>query len=93
LSDFANVMVNSPTVTPEQVRAARAWLGWSRDDLSKRSGISPGAIGLYEQGRSLPYDGTLAKLKSCLETAGIEFLFAGNSGTGIRKRDGSATKE
>jgi transcriptional regulator with XRE-family HTH domain len=86
-------MVNSPVVTPEQVRASRAWLGWSRDDLSKRSGISPGAIGLYEQGRSLPYDETLAKLKTCLEAAGIEFLFSGNSGTGIRERGGSVAQE
>jgi transcriptional regulator with XRE-family HTH domain len=83
LSVFNKVRVNEPLVTPEQIRAARAWLSWSRNDLSAKSGISPGSIAMFEQGRSIPYDETLAKLRAAFEAAGIRFHFVGMSGTGI----------
>jgi transcriptional regulator with XRE-family HTH domain len=66
-------MVNSTDIAPTQLRAARAWLGWSQDELALRSGVSKHSIARYEQGRSLAYDGTLDKLKSTLELAGINF--------------------
>ena len=83
MSVFAQLMVNEPVVTPAQVRAARAWLSWSREDLSAKSGVSQRSIARYEQGRSVPYDDTLAKLKATFEAAGINFHFVGMSGTGI----------
>jgi predicted transcriptional regulator len=76
-------MVNEPVVTPEQVRAARAWLSWSQDDLSSKAGVSQRSIARYEQGRSVPYDDTLVKLRNAFEAAGIRFHFTGMSGTGI----------
>lgn len=76
-------MVNEPFVTPEQVRAARAWLHWSQEDLSTRSGVSPRSIARFEQGRSVPYADTLANLKQAFEAAGVRFLFVGASGVGI----------
>jgi len=72
-------MVNGADILPAQLRAARAWLGWSQDELAARSGVSKHAIARYEQGRSLAYDGTLAKLKSALEAAGIRFHFDGTT--------------
>ena len=85
MSVFTKVRVNEPVVTPEQIRAARAWLGWSRDDLSGKSGVSQGSIAMYEQGRSVPYDETLIKLKTALEAGGIRFHFVGSLGTGISR--------
>uniref|UniRef100_E6VQ06 Helix-turn-helix domain protein n=1 Tax=Rhodopseudomonas palustris (strain DX-1) TaxID=652103 RepID=E6VQ06_RHOPX len=85
MSVFTKLRVNEPLVTPEQIRAARAWLCWSRNDLSERSGVSPGSIAMYEQGRSVPYDDTLAKLRAAFEAAGIRFHFVGMSGTGISR--------
>jgi transcriptional regulator with XRE-family HTH domain len=76
-------MINEPFVTPEQVRAARAWLNWSQDDLAARSGVSQRSIARYEQGRSVPYEDTLAKLKYAFEAAGIRFHFVGMSAAGI----------
>jgi predicted transcriptional regulator len=76
-------MVNEPFVTREQVRAARAWLSWSQDDLSEKSGVSQRSIARYELGQSVPYEGTLRKLRSALEAAGIRFHFVGMSGKGI----------
>jgi hypothetical protein len=76
-------MVNRPVITPNQLRAARAWLGWTRGKLTLKSGISERAIARYELGRSVPYDETLAALRSTLEDAGILFHFVGSVGTGI----------
>jgi transcriptional regulator with XRE-family HTH domain len=70
-------MVDNADIAPTQLRAARAWLGWSQDELSLRSGVSKHSIARYEQGRSVAYDGTLAKLKSTLEAVGIHFHFDG----------------
>ena len=70
-------MVNDADIVPTQLRAARAWLGWSQDELALKSGVSKHSIARYEQGRSLAYDGTLAKLKIALEAAGIRFQFDG----------------
>lgn len=70
-------MVNDADIAPTQLRAARAWLGWSQDKLAIESGVSKHSIARYEQGRSVAYDDTLAKLKSALEAAGIRFHFDG----------------
>ncbi|MEH2472403.1 DNA-binding XRE family transcriptional regulator [Nitrobacteraceae bacterium AZCC 2161] len=70
-------MANNPDIAPPQLRAARAWLGWSQNKLALRSGVSKQSIARYEQGRSIAYDGTLAKLKGTLEAAGIRFHFDG----------------
>jgi transcriptional regulator with XRE-family HTH domain len=70
-------MVNNADIAPAQLRAARAWLGWSQDQLALNSGVSKHSIARYEQGRSVAYDDTLAMLKSTLEEAGITFHFDG----------------
>jgi predicted transcriptional regulator len=76
-------MVNQPPISPNQLRAARGWLGWTRGRLTLKSGISERAIARYELGRSVPHDETLSKLRSTLEEAGIRFHFTGKVGTGV----------
>lgn len=70
-------MVNGPDIAPAQLRAARAWLGWSQDELAIKSGVSKHSIARYERGRSVAYDNTLARLRGALEAAGIHFHFDG----------------
>jgi transcriptional regulator with XRE-family HTH domain len=77
LSQKERFIVNDADIVPAQLRAARAWLGWSQDELSSQSGVSKHSIARYEQGRSIAYDGTLAKLRIALEAAGIRFIFDG----------------
>jgi transcriptional regulator with XRE-family HTH domain len=79
----SRVRVNQ-LLSPAQARAARAWLEWSKEELSLRSGISEKSIARFEQGRSLPYDSTLLKLRETFETAGICFQFDGAAAKGIR---------
>jgi transcriptional regulator with XRE-family HTH domain len=77
------LMVNVALVTREQMRAARAWLNWSQDELSAKSGVSRRSIAMYEAGRTLPYDDTLEKLRHTFEAAGVRFHFVGMVGQGI----------
>jgi transcriptional regulator with XRE-family HTH domain len=78
-------MVNAgkSAITPAQLRAARAWLQWSQDELSMRSGISKRSIARYEQGKTVPYLETLVVLQQTFEAAGMRFDFVGMKGTGI----------
>jgi transcriptional regulator with XRE-family HTH domain len=71
-------------LSPAQVRAARAWLNWTQDDLSATSGVSQKSIARYELELSVPYADTLAKLRQAFESAGIGFQFDGMTPKGIR---------
>jgi hypothetical protein len=80
---FGANMVNRTAITPNQLRAARGWLGWSRGKLCLKSGVSERAIAQYELGRSVPHDETLSRLRSTFEVEGIRFQFVGSVATGI----------
>lgn len=76
-------MVNAVEISPAQLRAARAWLGWTQDDLAVRAGISKRSIARYELSRSVPHSTTLIDVQRALESAGIRFLFDGAVASGI----------
>lgn len=62
-------------MTREQLRAARALLGWSQDDLAAVSGVSAPTIKRLEPGVGpmVTREDTLEKLRVALEVAGITF--------------------
>jgi len=56
-------MVNAqPEISAPQVRAARAWLGWSQEFLAKQAGVSKRAVVRAESGSSQPHKETAARL-------------------------------
>lgn len=61
-------------LSPEQCRAARAWLSMSQDGLAKAANISISAVRDFETGRRVPTINDLAAIQSALTTAGIEFV-------------------
>jgi len=73
-------MINS-----QQCRAARAWLGWSQDDLAEKSGCARRTIAAFEQEKSVPFDRTLRDIQKTLEAAGITFLMDGAQGIGLQE--------
>lgn len=77
----------SGTVTAQQVKAARAWLDLSQDDLAKRTGLTRRAIQDFENGKRTPQPRTLRDFKNALEELGIEFLFVEERAAGICARD------
>lgn len=84
VSSLRELMDSTAHLSPAQVRAARAWLNWTQDDLSAKSGVSQKSIARYELELSVPYAGTLAKLRQAFESEGISFQFDGMTPKGIR---------
>ena len=78
-------MVNDvePSISPAQVRAARAWLRWNQDYLAKKAGVSKETLNRFEQGLSVPYAETTSRVRQTLEAAGIRFQFRKMVATGI----------
>ena len=62
-------------ISSGQIKAARAMLGWSASDLAVKSDVGPATVRRYEMQDGIPSANTrvLAKLRSALEQAGIEF--------------------
>jgi len=83
--------------SPAQLRAARALLGWSRDELAAACGLSAIAIKAFESGDSDPRVSTLLAFRAALSRAGVMFIdqtdwhgpgvaFAKNSEAGPRRQ-------
>jgi transcriptional regulator with XRE-family HTH domain len=74
-------------VTNEQLRAARALLGWSQTELALKAGLSVPTIKRLE-GDFGPHvsDEARARLQKAIETAGIEFIEENDGGAGVRFR-------
>ncbi len=83
-------------MTPDQLKAARALLGWSFDRVAARSGTSAQLVRTFEKtgrivsmnipGRPVPVD-AVAAVRNTLEAAGIEFTNGDEPGVKLRKAD------
>jgi len=62
-------------LSPEQCRAARGWLGWSQEELSKRASVGLSTIKDFEGGKRSPMRNNLEAMRRVLEGAGIGLLF------------------
>ena len=73
-------------ITSAQIRGARAMLDWSRDDLSKKSGVGISALMRFESAGGIPAGKiqTLQLVRIAFENAGIEFIGSPESGAGVR---------
>ena len=71
-------------LTPAQMRAARALLGWSQADLAGKCGGVGGlaTIKRYEAGKSDAKGSTLLAWRRALSRAGVEFIDDGADGKG-----------
>lgn len=75
-------------LTGAQIRAARAIVGWSVQDLAEKVNVGKGVIrGLEEvDGHSPRHRAELASIESALSAAGVEFTFAIGKKAGVRPR-------
>ena len=69
-------------MSPEQSRAARAWLDWSQDELAAKASVSLSTVRDFEKGRRVPIANNLTAMRAALEKAGISFV-DGDSASGI----------
>ena len=75
-------------LTSFQIKAARALIGWTADDLSRRSAVSLRTIRraeLAERETSMTSANDLA-VRRALEDAGVEFIDENGGGPGVRLR-------
>jgi hypothetical protein len=80
--------VKTPSLTSAQIRAARALIRWSAEDLAEHSGASVTTI---RRAELRPSATSLTRvndqvIRSALETAGVEFIDADGDkrGPGVR---------
>jgi transcriptional regulator with XRE-family HTH domain len=73
-------------ITSEQIRAARAALGWSASELAAECGLSLRTIANFESeaGVTQTRRSSMLAIKSALEAAGIEFIGTPGDAPGIR---------
>ena len=73
-------------ITSAQIRAARAMLDWSREQLSDNSSIGISALMRLESAEGVPSGNikTFEAVQKAFEKAGIEFLGSPEEGAGVR---------
>ena len=75
------------SITAEQLRAARALLGWSQTELAKQAGMSLPTVKRVEteRGPKVSEEARFA-LQRALGLSGIEFIDENGGGPGVRLR-------
>lgn len=73
-------------ITAEQIRAGRAAVGWSAEQLAKAAGIVRRTVVAIEGAKGVPSSNaqTLLKIQAALEAEGIEFIGSPDDRPGIR---------
>ena len=75
------------SITSAQIRAAKAMLRWSGEDLATKSGVSLSSIRRMEAADGVPQGHTLKTIlaiKSAFEVAGVEFVGLPDDKPGVR---------
>ncbi len=82
-------------VSIRQIKAARALLAWSQEQMATASGVSIPTIKRLEA-RDGPLGGrnvTATRILSALESAGVEFIDENGGGPGVRLRKRTQKKD
>jgi transcriptional regulator with XRE-family HTH domain len=77
-------------ITPAQIRAARALLGWNQIQLAAAAGLTEITIKDLERGLANPRPSTLDRIETAFDQAGVVFLEAGevrDGGLGLRLKN------
>jgi transcriptional regulator with XRE-family HTH domain len=66
-------MEGTSSPLPTQIKAARAPLGWSQQELAARASVATSTVADFERGQRSPVPNNLEAIRSALEDAGISF--------------------
>ena len=70
-------------MSPDQCRAARAWLGWTQPELAEKASVGVATVKDYERGSRTPMANNLKAMRAALEAAGVTLLFDGEKAVGL----------
>ena len=68
-----NAKSKEGSLTVRQVRAARALLAWSQQDLAKAAGVAQSTVADFERGRRTPVPNNIEAMRTALTEAGVRF--------------------
>ena len=71
-------------ITARQIKAARALLGWSQQELADRAIVSLNALTRLERGQVDSRQSTVRSVESALIKGGVELIPAEEKGEGVR---------
>lgn len=74
-------------ISPAQIRAARALIGWKQTELASAADLSEMSVKNIERGTTDPRVSTLEAIRTALEQAGVVFIDQNGNGPGVRLRD------
>ena len=69
----------------EPVRAARALLKWTQEELASRAGVAVATVSFWETERVKPSEETKILVLQAFEQAGIEFYNGGQPGVRLMR--------
>jgi len=69
----------------EHVRAARALLKWTQEELASRAGVAVATVSFWETERVKPSEETKILVLQAFEQAGIEFYNGGQPGVRLMR--------
>src|SRR5271163_2811155 len=81
--------MNDAPITPGQKKTTRELLGWPQMDVANRVGLTEWVVGFFERGERLIRARYLRRVRSILESAGVEFIAVNGGGAGVRLKEGS----
>jgi ribosome-binding protein aMBF1 (putative translation factor) len=62
------------TITPQQCRAARAWLDLRQDQLAEMANVGLSTLRDFESEKRKPIPNNVEALRRALESVGVEFI-------------------
>lgn len=64
-------------LVPEQVKAARALLTWSQQELARKARVATSTIADFERGVRTPMANNAEAIRNALEAEGLQFVAGG----------------
>ena len=77
----------SEDITAAQLRAARAFVGWTREELAAASGTTARTLARLEAGQTVARASTAHAIKEAFLAAGVTFVVFSDGGFGIKYLD------
>lgn len=78
-------------ITPAQLRAARALINWSRDELAEAARTTVRTLARIEAGETSPRASTMEAIRAALEAERVIFIDENGEGPGVRLRKEAET--